>query len=87
MKITLTINKKTPVHITFQVFVNGALSGLLVLRNEEFEQFCEILQPDIIRDDEYRPKQKIDCEKHGVSETDNGRCPLCEQVSLNPING
>lgn len=55
MKISITITKKTPVHITFQVFVNGALSGSLVLRNEEWEQFMAILQPDRIRDDEYRP--------------------------------
>lgn len=54
MKITLTITKKTPVHITFQVFVNGGLSGSLILRNEEFNQFCEIMQPDRIRDDEFR---------------------------------
>lgn len=50
MKITITIIKKSPVHITFQVFVNGALSGSLVLRNEEFSQFMEVLQPDKIRD-------------------------------------
>ncbi len=50
MKITVTIMKKSPIHIHFNVFVNGALSGSLVLRNEEWEQFMAILQPEKIRD-------------------------------------
>lgn len=54
MKITITITKKTPVHVTFTVFVNGARSGELVLRLEEWEQFMEILQPDTIRDESQR---------------------------------
>lgn len=51
MKISMTIFKKTPLHISFRVHVNGGLSGSLTLRNEEFEQFCEIIQPDKIYDD------------------------------------
>lgn len=46
MKITLNIIKKSPSHIAFDVFVNSGNSGQLTLRNEEWEQFCEILQPD-----------------------------------------
>jgi len=49
-KITITITKKTPVHITFQVFVNGGLSGSLILRNEEFDDFTERVKPEKIRD-------------------------------------
>lgn len=48
MKIILTLTKKTPVHTTFQVFVNGGLSGSLILRNEEWEQFCELIKPERI---------------------------------------
>lgn len=51
MKISITIKKKNPAHITFQVFINGGLSGELILRNEEWEQFMEILQPNEIRDE------------------------------------
>jgi len=56
MKITIDILKGNPAHITFGVFVNGAKSGDLVLRQEEFHQFMEILQPDEIHDD----KQKLE---------------------------
>lgn len=59
MKITITVYRKTPIHIEFRVFVNGALSGSLVLRNEEFEQFMAILQPNKIRDESVpSPTQK-----------------------------
>ncbi len=54
MKISVTITRKTPVHITCRLFVNGGLSGELILRNEEWVQFMEILQPDVIRE-EYVP--------------------------------
>lgn len=50
MIITITVTKKNPIHITFQVFVNHGLSGSLILRNEEWGQFMAILQPDKIRD-------------------------------------
>lgn len=50
MKITVTITQKNPAHITFDVFVAGARSGSLVLRNEEWQPFMEILQPDKIYD-------------------------------------
>lgn len=48
MRISITITSKNPVHIRFNVFVNGALSGELTLRNEEWSQFMEVLQPDKI---------------------------------------
>lgn len=51
MKISITISRKTLSHIEFRVFINGTLSGNLILRNEEFAQFMEILQPDKIRDE------------------------------------
>ncbi len=51
MKITVTITVKTPMHVTFSMFVNGGYSGSLILRNEEWEQFMSILQPDKIRDE------------------------------------
>lgn len=50
MKITVQIEKKNPVHITFGLFVNGGKSGTLVLRIDEWSQFMEILQPDKITD-------------------------------------
>lgn len=53
MKVSIQITKKTPVHIYFDVFINGARSGGLILRNEEWEQFMAILQPDTIRDINY----------------------------------
>lgn len=51
MKLTITIKRKTPIHITFALFVNGSLSGEFVLRNDEWEQFMAIIQPEAIRDD------------------------------------
>ena len=51
MKITINIIGGNPAHITFDVFVNGARSGELILRQEEFHQFMELLQPDEIHDD------------------------------------
>jgi len=51
MRITINILKGNPAHITFDVFVNGGNSGTLILRQDEFHQFMEILQPDEIHDD------------------------------------
>ncbi len=45
---TLTIYKMTPVHIYFQIHVNHALAGSIVLRLEEFEHFKECLKPEKI---------------------------------------
>ena len=80
MKISITITKKSPVHINFQVFVNGALSGSLVLRNEEFRPFMAVLQPDIIRDNLNNIVKK--CESDGMTYTSippQLRCKNCRQ--------
>ena len=50
MRLTLTITRKTPIHIHLDVHINHGRSGSLILRNEEFEQFCEIMKPDKIYD-------------------------------------
>jgi hypothetical protein len=44
MKITLEYRNPTPSHCDVAVFVNGALSGTLTLRQEEVGGFSQILQ-------------------------------------------
>jgi len=51
MKISVTIIERNPIHTTFRVFVNGGLSGKLILRNEEYEEFITRIKPDRIRDE------------------------------------
>lgn len=51
MRITITITKKTPVHVTFYIFVNGGRAGEIILRNDEWQYFMELLQPDKITDE------------------------------------
>ena len=51
MKISLTITKKSPVHIGLRVHINGGLSGNLVLRNEEYEDFIARVKPERVYDD------------------------------------
>jgi len=50
MKITLTITDKNPVHIRFNVHINGGLAGNLTLRNEEYEDFISRVKPDKVYD-------------------------------------
>jgi len=39
MKYTIEVDKCTPAHTSFRLFVNGAFVGALTLRNDEFEDF------------------------------------------------
>ena len=48
MKITFTITSQNPVHVSFNIHVNGGLAGSLVLRVEEFEEFRRLLKPSKI---------------------------------------
>lgn len=48
MKITITIHQKSPVHTGLRLHVNGALSGNLVLRNEEYDDFVMRIKPERI---------------------------------------
>lgn len=43
MKITIATTKKGT-HEHFELYVNGAHSGSLVMRNEEFQEFLDILE-------------------------------------------
>lgn len=43
MRISIEVKKQSPVHTTIAVFVNGAYSGSLVLRNEEVREFRTII--------------------------------------------
>lgn len=47
MRITLEYRNPTPAHCTVAVFVNGALAGELVLRQEELVDFELILRRGI----------------------------------------
>lgn len=51
MRITVKKENITPVHTTLRVWVNGALSGTLVLRNEEVDFIIGRLQPSEIEED------------------------------------
>lgn len=51
MKISITITKKSPVHIGLRVHINGGLSGTLVLRNEEYQDFIDRIKPNRVYDD------------------------------------
>lgn len=56
MKINIKIINGNRAHITFDVFVNGARSGQLILRQEEFYEFTDMLEPEEIDD----PLQKLE---------------------------
>lgn len=43
MKITLDYRNPTPSHCDVAVFVNGALSGVLTLRQDELDSFQQII--------------------------------------------
>ena len=43
MKITLDYRNPTPAHCDVAVFINGALSGVLTLRQEEVDSFQDVL--------------------------------------------
>lgn len=53
MKITVRKENQNPVHTTLRVWVNGALSGTLVLRNEELDFVLGRLQPESIEEPDY----------------------------------
>ena len=57
MRITITITERNRMHIRFGLFVNGAHSGQICLRQEEWNAFMEILQPDTIYDNT-EPKER-----------------------------
>jgi hypothetical protein len=44
MKIHLRVNSTNPRHTRFTVFMNGANCGTLVMTNEEFEKFRDLLR-------------------------------------------
>ena len=44
MKIHLRVNSSNPRHTRFTVFMNGANCGTLVMTNEEFEKFRDLLR-------------------------------------------
>jgi len=44
MKIHLKINSSNPRHTRFTVFTNGANCGTLIMTNEEFKRFCDLLR-------------------------------------------
>ena len=50
MKITMRIEFENPVHSKISVWVNGGLSGDLILRNEEVEDMIRLLKPEHIWD-------------------------------------
>ena len=43
MKITLDYRNPTPSHCDVAVFVNGALAGVLTLRQEEVDSFQQVI--------------------------------------------
>lgn len=47
MRIHLRIDDANPTHTRFTVFVNGGNAGQLCLRNEEFDDFAEIVAEGI----------------------------------------
>ena len=50
MRTSITITDINPVHTSFAIFVNGARAGSMVLRNEEFQPFLEMVKPDHLYD-------------------------------------
>jgi len=52
MRITLTVTQRNPAHTTFSIHINGGLSGSLILRNEEYGDFIDRVNPDKIYDED-----------------------------------
>lgn len=50
MKITLHITRKTSRFTFFKLFVNHEIVGSHKVRNESFEEYCDIMEPDRIYD-------------------------------------
>ena len=50
MKVTIKIESENPAHSQILVWVNGGLSGKLVLRREEVEDMIRLLKPAQIWD-------------------------------------
>ncbi len=49
MRYRFVIDTVSPSHTNFRVFVNGGLSGSLVLRNEEYSSWLSTLEVGCIR--------------------------------------
>lgn len=50
MRITLTITRKTTAHVFVKMHINHELVGEHKIRASDFEQYCEIIQPDRVYD-------------------------------------
>lgn len=49
MRIHLRVEVEDPGHTTFTMFMNGGNCGTLTMRNDEFNEFRDILTPDRYR--------------------------------------
>lgn len=84
MIVTVTITKKNPIHINFNIHVNHALSGSLVLRIEEWEPFLSLIQPDKIWDDTVMDKIATGIYQNGFSTAPYGDTTTREERMADP---
>lgn len=86
MRIHLRVTDSNPAHTRFIVFVNGASAGNLVLRNDEFQEFREIVAKEdnrCLHCDAYTGESCFGCGAalcYECGQKSEGYCCNCEKV-------